>query len=881
MLFFNLSQSLQFATAIGDIGTPRVFPTNGVQSNYLLSEQAFDITAYGLKPFTYHSLFLENNDVTNWTKQEGSFLNSDQLLSDKDGRVTFKFYFTPGLVASTPVEKSSVYAQLIAGTKKLRLQNSDSTSFSEMQIYLPPYVREESKVTFKKIPSPSSSGSLNNTLNIQTMPTSSPTSAKTYFTPASYNMIQTFYADPEIVNNEKDISITSIDLFFKTKPNDMFNTSGKMKPSVSIAICDVQNDTPIITRCYTTSLTEKTYDEINSYSDASTAVSFSLPQPLKLATGSFYGIVIIFDDANYALWTNVTGHKLVGTNKASPGTNMVKDGKLYFRNNSSVFTAKTNEDLKFNINIAKHTTNSAVKVYVNDHYEFLTIANKSGSFIGGEYVYKNATPANGTIAITKGSNIVVGSGGTLFQQLSIGQSIVIGNSSVSQVGTVASISNNTYMELSSPLPFTDAATKYTVTAVGKVYYKDDVNNKIYLYGSNANGSINFAVNDFIIGEDSRATANIASIDAFSVDRVKVRGSVKSPSGASVNTSINLAALSGGSYAFSDTNAALVQINDVKVKNINAYDGYVLSRSAEIANPSLYIDSNLLVDKKSLKVAVNLQNANTNLHSAPSIEGNALDVRAIRNVISNTYTTTANGVVIDTEVAGNGSALCRHIGSKVTFAQDRFAEDIRVFMTAYRPLGTDIKVYARVHNSQDSDAFDDTPWTPLVYNTNPGHYSSTNDDTDFVEYELGFAPYSESANNLPGKFDVTYNNATIVASGVTPNTYVTTGDLVKVYSPLFPQNYVVAAVSAANTSTITLNSPVTSNNVVGTGLRVDRLKYKNTAFNNVNNYNIVRYYNSNMVELDTFDSMQIKIVLLADNAYLVPKVDAIQVIGVSA
>jgi hypothetical protein len=54
-----------------------------------------------------------------------------------------------------------------------------------------------------------------------------------------------------------------------------------------------------------------------------------------------------------------------------------------------------------------------------------------------------------------------------------------------------------------------------------------------------------------------------------------------------------------------------------------------------------------------------------------------------------------------------------------------------------------------------------------------------------------------------------------------------------------------------------------------------------AFNNVNNTNIARYYNSTLAEFDAFDSMQVKIVMLADTTIKVPRIDQIQVLGVSA
>ena len=83
------------------------------------------------------------------------------------------------------------------------------------------------------------------------------------------------------------------------------------------------------------------------------------------------------------------------------------------------------------------------------------------------------------------------------------------------------------------------------------------------------------------------------------------------------------------------------------------------------------------------------------------------------------------------------------------------------------------------------------------------------------------------------------------------------------------------------NTITLNNAISNNNLVGTGFKIDTLKYNNAAFNNVTNDNVARYYNSTLVQYDKFDSMQIKIVFLADSTFNVPKVDQIQVIGVSA
>jgi hypothetical protein len=253
---------------------------------------------------------------------------------------------------------------------------------------------------------------------------------------------------------------------------------------------------------------------------------------------------------------------------------------------------------------------------------------------------------------------------------------------------------------------------------------------------------------------------------------------------------------------------------------------------------------------------------------------------MKNTISNEYTFTANGVTYDGEVGGNGTALARHIAKKVDFAKEHFAEDIRVFMTAYRPVGTDIKVYAKVHNSQDPEPFDDKSWTPLEYITSTSTYSSSEDPNDFIEYELGLPDASETIN-IPGVFKTVYADTTVTAANVNPKAYLSNNDIIKIYSSIFPQNYTIAVAKEVGSTSIKLGSPISSNSVVSDGMSVAKAKYPNIAFNNPMNNNISRYYNEALVEIDTFDSMQIKIVFLSDSTYFIPKVDQIQVLGVSA
>lgn len=701
-----------------------------------------------------------------------------------------------------------------------------------------------------------------------------------------FDMIQTFYADPDTVGGSGEMAITSVSLYFKNKPSTTKNVSGKPDPGVSVRICELVNNEPALSRVFHGVVSYKSYDEIYSFSDASTPTTFGFTTPVKIKTGRIYGIVISLEDASYELWTNRNGDAIVGTSNISPGTRTIKDGKLYLRNNSSIFKALSDTDLKFTVSAAQYTSNTLTQVYTNKHYEFFTISNVTGRFLGGEWAYQQVANATGNVAFVANTNYIIGTGTDFTNDVTIGDRIVVfSNSTYTEVLPVLNVVNTTYLETSTTVATSNTQTKYMIPPSGQVHHFDRVRRKLYLTKSNANSALKFAANSNVItGEDSRATATISTIDVFKADRVRLKGDLQLPSSGEIDNGITFAYFNGLNYLFNTSFFERFKLNRDRMHNINRYAGFILSRSIEVDNASLSSNTDLLYNNKSVVVntSINVKKSNNELFESPTIETGDLDMFVVKNYISNTYTTTdANNVVIDTEVGGNGIALSKHISTKVTFANNRFAEDIRLIMSAYRPAGTELRVYARVHNSADSEAFDDKAWTPLEYKENGERFSSSDDETDFVEYELGLPQYPESANALPGTFTTQLSNNVVTAFGVNPTTYVTTNDVIKLYNPLIPEDYVVAVVSSSNSTAITLGSAISNNNVVGSGFQVDRLKYYDVAFNNITNDNVSRYYTSSLVEFDKFDSMQYKIVFLSDTTYKVPKVDQVQFIGVSA
>lgn len=844
------------------------------------ADTSFRLEIAGLKPNTPHTVSLGGEDVSAAAKQDGKRLG-ETLRSDSNGRIHFKQFHKPKIEATSELKQAAAAKQMLSGIKSLIVTNADNSSRVEAFITPPTAILEEIKIEGLG----DTGAALTPVDDIKPIVCRGPVLDGV----KDYDYIQTFYADPEKINKSPTFSVSSIELFFKVKPDKTRNASGKPSPGVTVRLCEVRNDEPVLNSTYP-DIARAEFDDINAFSDASFGTVFSFSKPVILETGRSYGMIVICDDPGYVLWENVAGDRLVGTARPSPGSNLVKDGRLYRFTNANQFRALNDRDLKFTIRINQYTANTTSVSYRNEDLEFFTVSAQSGKFLGGEYVWQQVANDTGTVAMTAGDKFIR-SNSANFTTSSVvaGDRIVLwSNTSYQQLVTVDSVTNATHLAITSNVVLSNSAANWMRPPSGIVHEHNYPKRKLILRESNANTSVKFSANsNALTGEDSRSTATISSIDYLSADRAKIRADLISPSIASVQTRLTSAYWNGASTVFDLSKSETIKINNRKMFNIKQYDGRILSRSIEVDNSNLaeyelLDDSTYLINRKSFVVNTDMSVAatNTNLFVAPTIQGN-VSVFVSKNIISNVYTTTdANSVTIDTEVAGPGTALARHISKKVTFANNKFAEDARVFMTAYRPANTDIKMYVRLHNPADPEAFDDKAWSPLEYKDSATRFSSTDNENDYIEYELGLPQYSESANVLPGTFTTQLSNAVITTS-TDPSTYVANNDLVKLYNPLIPEDYIVGVVVNANTTSITLGDSIANNNLVGNGFKVDRLKYYNTAFNNITTDNVARYYSSSMVEYDKFNAMQIKIVLLSDTTHITPKVDSISVIGVSA
>ena len=95
-------------------------------------------------------------------------------------------------------------------------------------------------------------------------------------------------------------------------------------------------------------------------------------------------------------------------------------------------------------------------------------------------------------------------------------------------------------------------------------------------------------------------------------------------------------------------------------------------------------------------------------------------------------------------ASGGNGIAKYFTKKVVLTPGNDSGDLRVFYTAYRPIGTNISVYYRILNRNDTQPFESGNWQLMTTLSNSQTYSQSRNDL----YEFEAAPgVNNVADNL--------------------------------------------------------------------------------------------------------------------------------------
>ena len=675
---------------------------------------------------------------------------------------------------------------------------------------------------------------------------------------SGYDLAQTFYVDPGGCMNAPSVSVTGIDLYFFTKPVKGKSMSNIYAPGVTVFMCSTKVDgTPDLTTVASDSFARVEYDNIAIDPDGGVPTRFNFSRPIQVRTGRKAAFLISFDggDRAFQLWYNKSGNKQYNTTITSSVHSGKIDGHMFRVTNGQQLTPDLDSDMTFKLYVAQYSTDPAVFKIQNRPYEILKTANTTGKFLGGEPAYIAKANSAGSVNISSTSYNITGTS-TNFSSLQPGDYFVltdgtVGNTIVRQVG---SVSNSTLLTITEKPSFSTGSGAYTKTVTGRVYYVSGVTDHIVLQDTTSNSSVYVSVGDTLYGADSLAVTTVTDIEDYNVTAVTPSFVVGLPAGTTVNTSINFA---NSSYVISDGNVQ--SVDNAKRKFLDLYPAIIASRTHEVT-----------AGTPIKSFASTLTFHTDNPYISPYVDQNNLDLIVESVNVNNDSSGEENG---------KGAAAARYVSKMIVLGTDQLAEDLKTTITCYKPANTDIKVYAKFRNSNDIETMDVKTWTQLRAVT-PDQLSSSTNRNDFIEidYVVPFEPAGAKAN---GTFTVLSGNSVITGTSGAVNTSIATGDVVRVYSPYFSNTYFIATVTQSNTTTFTVAQSVANASILGTGFLVDVLSYPASGYLDVQESNILSYFNTSRAHFQGFDSFAFKVVMLSNNDHVYPRVAGLTSIAVSA
>jgi len=712
---------------------------------------------------------------------------------------------------------------------------------------------------------------------------------------ADFDYVQTFFLNDAKLGGAKTVDLTGINLYFKKKPNPI-SGKGRKDKGVIVSLIDVEDGIPVFKREYESSKVALTLSEINTSSDASIATTFDFDTPVRVKTGKYYAFTVAYQDNVYELWTCKVGDRKTGTNTKSGGAQKDHQGDLYigYKNKPNASKsyikqkASTTEDLKFDIEGCEYESAVAAVNIVNEDYEFFTMGTVTGDYIGGEYVYKDSSTLTGTISITGNDRIITGVNTTFTADFNDDDWILLtdGTAGNTEIFEISDVKSDTRIIVKNLAPYSITNGTHKKPVVAQVYHWDPLGDTLICTDSEATSTNRFEVGSTVIGIDSGASGDVSTLDVLPISAFTPKFDLDIPSRTTVIVEGSFTYFDGTNFRVSTTSDYTRQIEmnspNFLEQFINStsqavYTPYILSRSSEVVNGThLYDENDDGTGDKSCRIRIlyrwNGETATT--YESPDFDVENSSIATSYFEINNDY---AN------EHTNDGEAASKHISKKLVFGDGVNAEDVRVIYTAHKPPGTDFKCYAKIINESDPDLFDDKFWTELeVTSGNENVFSDVSDLDDLIEVEFGFPAYPPSASTLSGTVDTNAGTTVVTGVNTTFTSDLSSGDVVKIYSPLFEENYGIFLVDTVdNDLQITLHEAVANVNIQDTGLKIDKISTPYTAFNNTDNFNIVRYFSQNGGVYDTYNAIAIKTVLLSDSSTIVPSIDDYRVIGVSA
>ena len=553
---------------------------------------------------------------------------------------------------------------------------------------------------------------------------------------------------------------TKLDLYFADKDStasvtvelrEMDPVTKFMSPKVLPFSTVTVPSSSVYTKTKTTYHTVDVYnEEWDRWDPVTTTIITKIPvpttiyfsAPVFLVNGKDYAIVVrpAGNNPNYQLFVARQGQNDINTGcriSAQPAT-----GMLYVPSNDRTYTAVKEEDLSFVLYAATFDTavtgSGVVKNAPKDTWTVLSPSSpfiRVGEVVHGETTFVLASSLTINTAITAKGNTSLSNGVITFTSAT--------NMRVKGVPLANKFSNGETIHFlhANGLPIKSSGVYVTrrltsvITPTAKVETYDTVstsNNLLMVanvsysnVGPLSAGGAVFVPGFQVKGQTDGYTTTIGTIKNLQGDSTQLLADYLQPSNTALVVSVKLST----GPTTKDTAATQIAFNEPTEW---ATTKYILSRSNE-ANTSA--SSATMVTAKSAEAILTF--TTNSRHGSPAVDLNRLALLTIENRINSNA---ALGTSEDAVTAG-GNAFARYTTRVVTLADGQDAEDIRVYITAYKRAGAGIHIYYKILNREDSNTFDQRTWIPMQQLTATTVLADKTNQDVCKEYTYGIQNYT--------------------------------------------------------------------------------------------------------------------------------------------
>jgi hypothetical protein len=496
---------------------------------------------------------------------------------------------------------------------------------------------------------------------------------------------QTFIIDP--ANYPNGAFLSSIRVFFASKP-DTEDTPVTL--SIVGTLNGYPNGTTLDNSIVTLQPQQVKVTTTPQYLDTNAYTEFNFSVPVYIQPGVLYAFILRSSSNEYTLWTASNGDTALASSVKNLPTDPLPSsiskittapyvGGLFISQNAQTWNADQNQSLMFVMNRCKFTTSvtPSIRMVVPKKLPQRTLISEIVDY------YKNANTMTNILETTSNENLLVGA-------FNVSTSDFIPSAASISYTVDTTLQNGTSGGQVSVNPG-----KFGTSMFEHIYLNDNKGERVLQANSDTSFSLYAqlsSTNDAVSPVISDAATTVSAIQ-YNINNCELSNSL-------------ITLVSGGSGYNANTTSVTVSAPTGK----NGQQAYAAANISGGVIRSVYLTSN---------------------------GSGYIETPTITITDANTAPGSGASVTVAGETSAKGGpAINRYLTRKVVLDAGFDSGDLIVYISAYRPVNTDILVYYKILNRNDTQPFDSGYWQLMTkINNCDTLYSQARDNL----HEYTFAP----------------------------------------------------------------------------------------------------------------------------------------------